>query len=125
MDHFSSYRAAGNACLAVEEGMEAEAARSAELDRQAKEFAREVAAGAHPHLMSAAVGWAMEGSDVERDAMAAMLVHFDTLYELAALHGTAAETTAARAIQGALDPLRAKLKASVARVRRKQLERQS
>ena len=124
MDHFKTHADAGNACLAAMERIEREGARSDELDRQADEFAREVVAGAEPHLLPAAVEWAMDGDDIERDVLVAALLHFDTLYELAALRGTPADTTAARAIQRALDPLRAKVIRSLTIVRRQQLERQ-
>ena len=124
MDQFTSYAAAGNACLAAMERIEREGARSDELDRQADEYAREVVAGGAPHLLPAAVEWAMDGDDIERDVLVAALLHFDTLYELAALRGTPADTTAARAIQRALDPLRAKVIRSLTIVRRQQLERQ-
>ena len=125
MDYFKTYADAGNACLASLERIERDCARSDELDRQADEFAREVAAGAAPHMLPAAVEWAMDGDETERDVLAAALLHFDTLYQLAALKGTPADITASRAIQRALDLFRAKVMRSLTIVRRQQLERQS
>ena len=125
MDHFNSYAAAGNACLAALERIERDGARSDELDRQADEYAREVVAGAEPHALPAAVEWAMDGDDTERDVLAAVLLHFDALYELAALKGTPAEIAAARAVERALAPFRAKVIRSLTIVRRQQLERQA
>ena len=116
MDHFSSYAAAGNACLSAMERIERQGALSDELDRLAGEQARQTVNDDRvtPEMVRA-VEWAMDGSDEERDVLVAALAHFDTLYEMAALFGTAAETQAARAIQRALDKLRAKVIAAETR----------
>ena len=119
MDHFTSYAAAGNACLAEQERIEREGERNDELDRLAAEQARlTVNDDRVTPEMTIAVLWAMDGSLEERDVLVACLAHFDTLYEMAALFGTAAETQAARAIQCALDEFRAKvIKSETLRIR--------
>ena len=116
MDHFKSYAAAGNACLADQERLDRQAALSDELNRLAAEQARQTVNDARvtPEMIRA-VEWAMDNGDEERDVLVAALAHFDTLYEMAALFGTAAETQAARAIQRALDKLRTKVIAAETR----------
>ena len=108
MDHSTSYTAAGNACLADQERLDRAAALSDELDRLADEQVRQTVNDDRvtPEMI-AAVEWAMEGSDIERDVLVACLAHFDALYEMAALFGTAADS--ARAIMRALDKLRTKV----------------
>lgn len=110
MDHFSSYTAAGHACLAAMERIEREGQRSDELDRLAAEQARRTVNDDRvTQEMIEAVEWAMDGSNEERDVIVACLAHFDALYELAARIGMSSELTASRAIQRALDKLRAKV----------------
>ena len=132
MDHFSSYAAAGNACLAEEERIERQGALSDELDRLAGEQARQTVNDDRvtPEMIEA-VSHAMDGGDEERDVLVAALAHFDALYEMAMdtlglpyeeMASSSHRRDCALSIMRALDKLRAKVIAAETRRIRPSME---